>query len=131
LSYLDKHSSRNRTHQCTSKKVIHGATTFSVYLGWITVAPIANIAALLVALGWDSHNITAICITVAIILIALLLTLINIYIRGDVTYAGVIVWALTGIIYKQLNTWLISYIAGFGIITILIIKILKKTDRLR
>jgi len=69
-------------------------TTFSVYLGWITVAPIANVAALLVDLGWDAYNTTAIYITVAMILIALVLTVLNTYIRGDVAYAAVLVCSL-------------------------------------
>ena len=105
-------------------------TTFSVYLGWITVAPIANVAALLVDLGWDAYNNTAIYITVAMILIALVLTVVNTYIRGDVAYAAVIVWALGGIIQKQMNTWLIPWVAGFSIIVIIAALALKKTGHL-
>ena len=105
-------------------------TTFSVYLGWITVAPIANIAALLVSLGWDPYNITAIYTTAAVILIALLLTLINIYIRGDVAYAAVLVWALGGIVFKQMDTWLVPYVALLSIIAIIVGVVLKKTGKL-
>ena len=105
-------------------------TTFSVYLGWITVAPIANVAALLVDLGWNAYNTTAIYITVAMILIALVLTVLNTYIRGDIAYAAVLVWALGGIIQKQMNTFLIPWVAGFSIIVIIAALALKKTGRL-
>jgi hypothetical protein len=105
-------------------------TTFSVYLGWITVAPIANVAALLVALGWNAYNITAIYITAAMILVALFLTLANTYTRGDVAYASVLIWALGGIVQKQMNTWLIPYVAGLSIIGIIFGMVLKKTGRI-
>ena len=112
------------------KKLFMVHTTFSVYLGWITVAPIANVAALLVANGWDGYNTTAVYLTVAMILVALVLTLINTYVRGDVSYAAVLVWALGGIVQKQMNTELIPYVAGFGILAIIIGLVLKKTGRL-
>jgi len=110
------------------RNMVH--TTFSVYLGWITVAPIANVAALLVDLGWNAYNTTAIYITVAMILIALVLTVLNTYIRGDIAYAAVLVWALGGIIQKQMNTFLIPWVAGFSIIVIIAALALKKTGRL-
>ena len=110
------------------RNMVH--TTFSVYLGWITVAPIANIAALLVDIGWAPYNVTAIYITCAMILIALVLTVVNTYTRGDVGYAAVLVWALGGIVQKQMNTWLIPYVAGFSIIAIIAVLALKKTGRL-
>jgi hypothetical protein len=116
--------------EVTKKKLYMVHTTFSVYLGWITVAPIANVAALLVATGWDGYNSTAVYITVAMILIALVLTLVNTYVRGDVAYAAVLVWALGGIVQKQLGTRLIPYVAGFSIIIILIGLVFKKTGRL-
>ncbi|TRO53230.1 hypothetical protein E2P71_06500 [Candidatus Bathyarchaeota archaeon] len=105
-------------------------TTFSVYLGWITVAPIANVAALLVALGWDAYNITAIYITAALILIALLLGVIYIYTRGDIAYAAVLIWALIGIAVKQMNTWLLPYVAGFSVVIMVVVIILKKMGKL-
>ena len=105
-------------------------TTFSVYLGWITVAPIANVAALLVGIGWDGFNITSLYITATMILIALIITLVYIYDRGDIAYAAVIVWALGGIVQKQMNTFLIPWVAGLSIAAIIIAAVLKKMGRL-
>ena len=102
---------------------------FSVYLGWITVAPIANVAALLVAFGMNAYNLTAIYLTCAMIIIALFLTITNTYIRGDVAYAAVLIWALGGIIQKQMNTMFIPYFAGLSILVILTVLGLKKWER--
>jgi hypothetical protein len=114
----------------SKKKLYMVHTTFSVYLGWITVAPIANVAALLVANGWNGFNTMAIYITSAMIVVALVLTLVNTYVRGDVAYAAVIVWALGGIIQKQMNTWLIPYVAGFCMVIIIVGVVLRKTGKL-
>jgi hypothetical protein len=110
------------------KYMVH--TAFSVYLGWITVAPIANVAALIASLGYDTYNITAIYGTSAMILIALILTAVNTYIRGDEAYAAVIIWALGGIIQKQMNTWLIPWVASISIIVIILGLVLKKMGKL-
>ena len=70
---------------------------FSLYLGWITVATIANIASVSNYLGWNGFGIAEpiwamIMIGTAVIVAALLL--IN---RRNLAYAGVLVWALFGI----------------------------------
>jgi hypothetical protein len=92
---------------------------FSVYLGWITVAPIANIVAFLVSSGWDSYGTTAAYWTVLVIAVAVALTLVNLWTRGDAAYSLVIVWAFSGIIYKQMAEPLIPYAAGLGALVIL------------
>lgn len=92
---------------------------FSVYLGWITVAPIANVVAFLVSAGWESYGTTAIYWMIVVIAVAVALTLANLWTRGDVAYSLVIVWALGGIVYKQMGEALIPYAAGLGIVVIL------------
>ncbi|MBE2220742.1 MAG: tryptophan-rich sensory protein [Anaerolineae bacterium] len=72
-------------------------TTFSLYLGWITVATIANIASVLGYLGWNGFGIdgqiwSAIMMMVAVVVAGLLL-----FNRRNLAYAGVLVWALFGI----------------------------------
>ena len=91
---------------------------FSVYLGWITVAPIANVVAALVSISWDGLGLGEVTWTVAIIAVAVILTLLNIHTRVDVGYALVIVWALGGIIVKQMTIQSIVTTAGLGIIAI-------------
>ena len=74
---------------------------FSVYLGWITIASIANVAVTLVSIGWDGFGISQETWTALIIVIALLITLLVIATRKDIAYGLVIIWALLGIAVKQ------------------------------
>ena len=99
---------------------------FSVYLGWITVATIANVVALLVYLRWDGFGIGEVSWTILMISIAVLLTVVNINIRVDVGYTAVILWALGGIIVKQMATQSIVFTAGFGIVLLLSFTIYKR-----
>lgn len=74
--------------------------TFSIYLGWITVATVANITDVLDYLKWDHFGIAP-EIWMSIILAAVLViaALMN-FTRRDVAYAMVILWALAGIAVK-------------------------------
>ncbi len=74
---------------------------FSVYLGWITVASIANVAAALVSVGWDGFGLSAETWAIIAIVVALIVTLVVIIARRDIAYSLVIVWALAGIAAKQ------------------------------
>lgn len=85
---------------------------FSVYLGWITVAPIANVAAALISVGWYGGGLGEVLWTDLVIAIALAITLAVLYTRSDIGYGLVIVWALGGIIVKQAGEQSIVYTAG-------------------
>lgn len=114
----------------SSKKLIMVHTTFSVYLGWITVATIANITALLVDFGFPAFDTRAIYLTSAMVLVAMVLTMINTCIRGDVAYAAVILWAQGGIVQKQIDTQIIPLAAGISIGVIILTLVLKKAGLL-
>jgi benzodiazapine receptor len=74
---------------------------FSVYLGWITVATIANVASALVSIQWDGFGLASETWAVLVIAVALLITLAVIVTRKDVAYSLVLVWALVGIAVNQ------------------------------
>jgi hypothetical protein len=74
---------------------------FSVYLGWITVATVANIADWLYFVGWDGFGIPAQIWAVIMIAVASLLGLAMAILRRDVGYLAVLVWAFVGIAVKQ------------------------------
>jgi hypothetical protein len=74
---------------------------FSVYLGWITIASIANIAATLVSVNWNGFGISPEAWAIIIITIALLITISVVLTRKDIAYGLVVIWALLGIIVKQ------------------------------
>jgi hypothetical protein len=92
-----------QTH--TSKKeryMVH--LPFSVYFGWITVATIANVTALLVDINWNRFGLSESFWTVTVIIVAIILGLILLFLRNDIAYALVIDWALLGILIKRLST---------------------------
>jgi len=91
---------------------------FSIYLGWITVAPIANVVAALVSINWDGFGLGDVTWTIVMISVAVILTLLNIQTRFDIGYTLVIIWALGGIIVKQMAIQSIVMTAGLGIIGI-------------
>jgi benzodiazapine receptor len=74
---------------------------FSVYLGWITIASIANMSVFLVSENWDGFGIGAETWATLIIVVALILTVLVLATRKDIAYSLVIIWALVGIAVKQ------------------------------
>lgn len=75
--------------------------TFGVYLGWISIATIANVTALLVNYNWGGFGIpeqawTIIMIAAGTVIVSLTL------LRLDNPFIGLsVVWAFTGIIIKR------------------------------
>ena len=76
---------------------------FSVYLGWITVATIANTTAVLVWAGVPPFTPTAVILTIFVIIVAILISILMLWIKRDIAYSLVIIWALIGIIVKRLD----------------------------
>jgi hypothetical protein len=74
---------------------------FSVYLGWITVATVANITDWLYYIGWDGFGIPAEAWAVIMLVVASLLGLVMALTRRDAGYLSVLVWAFAGIAVKQ------------------------------
>jgi hypothetical protein len=74
---------------------------FSIYLGWITVATVANVTSLLDYLKWGGFGLAPELwmgiVLAAVLVIAVLMN----FTRRDVAYAAVILWALAGISVKH------------------------------
>jgi len=103
-----------------SKERLYVHLPFSVYLGWITVAPIANVAAALTAINWDGWGISDVAWTILVIIIAMIITLSVIIKRKDIAFSLVIVWALIGIIVKQIENQSIFITASVSAVIIMI-----------
>jgi benzodiazapine receptor len=97
---------------------------FSVYLGWITVATIANIAAALVSLGQPELILGAVNWTILVIVVAVLITGLVLWKRRDLGYAAVLVWALVGIYVKQSALAPVAYTAIIGAAVVAIYSIM-------
>jgi len=106
---------------------------FSVYLGWITVATIANVGAALVSVQWDGFGLTGDRWGILVIAVALLITLTVIALRKDVAYGLVLVWALVGIAVKQsahpdiaLAAEVSAVVIAIALVTVILVSRLKR-----
>lgn len=70
---------------------------FTIYLSWICVATIANIAAWLVSLDWNGGTISPEVWTIVMMIIAAVLGIIITIRFKRPAFAGVVAWALLGI----------------------------------
>ena len=107
---------------------------FSVYLGWICVATIANVTTFLVSIGWDGGGIAPQNWAILMILIAALLGIMMIFKYGDVAFTAVIIWAFYGIYSKQSSIQLsgsenVALVAKYAMTLILIYSVLTFVGR--
>lgn len=99
----------------------------SLYLGWISVATVVNVAIALYSLNWGGGGISPAVWTVILMGVAFAIALIVMIRHQDPTYVLVIVWALVAIAIKHSNTPLIA-IAGslLAIALVLLLWVLPK-----
>ena len=98
---------------------------FSIYLGWITVAAVANITDWLYLIRWDGFGISAQVWTVIMLGVASLLGLVMALTRNDIGYLSVLVWAFTGIAVKQGSAPFVAVTAWITAILMLILLVLS------
>jgi hypothetical protein len=107
---------------------------FSVYLGWITVATIANVTVVLDYLGWNGWGISPQVWTVIMLFAGLVIATAMSLTRSDVAYSLVLIWAYAGIAVKHGDTpvvavtaWVTAALIGL----MLVIGVLLKRGRRR
>jgi len=76
---------------------------FSVYLGWITIATIANVTALMVDINWNAWGLGEQFWAVAVIIVGIAIALSILFTRKDIFYCLVVDWAILGILLKRLS----------------------------
>ena len=110
---------------------------FSVYLGWISIATIANVTALLVKINWNKFGIGDQVWTVILIAVGILITLITLFLRNDIFYCLVVVWAFVGILLKRIAdssvadlSVLVASIAGISLIVLAIVLQLARKKKI-
>jgi hypothetical protein len=74
---------------------------FGIYLGWICIATIANVTALIVQYNWQGFGISQETWTIILILIGALITSLAVYRFNNLFIALSVIWAFTGIILKR------------------------------
>jgi benzodiazapine receptor len=81
---------------------------FSIYLGWITVATIANVTSVLYYLNWNGWGIRPeVWAVIMLVVGACIASAVSIS-RGDIAYVLVIVWAFAGIAVKHAATPIVA-----------------------
>jgi hypothetical protein len=120
ITYLRLGTGRSSVSQAETWTV---RVPISIYLGWITVATVANVTSLLNFLNWDGFGIAPEVwmwiVLAAVLVIAVLMN----FTRRDIAFAAVILWALAGISIKHADvpavaipTWI-----TFGLVAITLV----------
>lgn len=107
--------------------------TFSIYLGWISVATIVNISYVLVEKGWGGFGLSDVTWTIILLVVATLLAVWFRISQADWIYPLVFVWAFIGIGVKNIEDYSnVAYVAYALAAVILVMTLLggkiKKSD---
>jgi len=103
---------------------------FSIYLGWIAVATIANVTAVLSYWRWDGWGISPELWTVVMLVVGGALAVAALLTRRDVAYALVAIWALAGITVKNVTTTTVataSALVALVVALVLVVQALRRT----
>lgn len=94
-------NSAARKNLLTFREKIFLRLPFSLYLGWITVATIANISAFLVSIQWNRFGVSESVWMMVILGIGTIIAMADIILGRDVAYGLVVIWAYAGILIKH------------------------------
>ncbi|MBD2209619.1 tryptophan-rich sensory protein [Nostoc linckia FACHB-104] len=97
----------------------------SIYLSWISVATIVNIACALYFQGWNGWGISAEAWTITLLLIATAIAVFIVLQRQDIAYTGVTLWAILAIAIKHWNNPILRNVALALVIALVLITIIK------
>lgn len=95
-----------RTVSTAESRCVH--LPFSIYLGWISVATVANVSTVLYQLGWAGGPLSPEVWTAIMVVVAGVLGIAMIVLRNEIGYPLVIVWALVGIWVARRATPLVA-----------------------
>ena len=80
---------------------------FSIYLGWATVATIANVTSTLYAIGWSGWGIAPEAWAAIMLGVATVVGVLVFLTRRDFAFVLVLIWAFAGIAIKHSSTTLV------------------------
>ncbi len=102
---------------------------FSLYLGWISVATIVNVASALYISRWNGWGITAQNWTVIMLVVGAVVAAIVAFQRSDVTFTTVFIWAYVAIALRQLDNpiiWLTAVAAAIILAVLLVFSLMRQ-----
>ncbi len=99
---------------------------FSIYLGWISVATIVNIASALYSSNWDGWGINGTYWTAIMLVVATIIAAIVAIKRADIAFTCVFIWAYVAIAVRHLNNPTISVTAIASAIALVILLLFSR-----
>lgn len=118
-------------HSALRRQVWQVNAPFSIYLGWISVATIVNIASALYASNWNGWGISPPTWTAIMLVVGAVVGAIAAFQRGDVAFTLVFVWAYVAIAIRQAAVPTIWIPAVVGAIALVIILLLGRRQQLQ
>jgi translocator protein len=105
---------------------------FSIYLGWVSVAAIANVTSTLDYLKWDGGGIPPQAWALVMLAVGVVLALAMSLTRADLAYVLVLIWAYVGIAVKQSGAPLVANAAlvAAGVLGLLVVWSVLRRRRL-
>jgi hypothetical protein len=106
--------------------------SFGIYLGWICIATIANVTALLVHYNWNGFGISDEIWTIIMISAGALIAVLSLYRLHNPFLGLAVIWAFIGIILKRQQDFLsIVITSGIAIILVAIVTFVTFVTLLR
>jgi len=102
---------------------------FGIYLGWICIATIANVTALLVNSGWNAFNVPQVTWTIIMIAVGALLIGLTVYRLKNPFIGLAVIWAFMGIAIKRQDDYKSIFITA--VIALIIVALLTTWGFLR
>jgi len=96
---------------------------FSIYLGWITVATIANVTQFLDYLGWNGFGFSDEVWFLIVLVVAILIAVAMAFTRRDVAYLLVLAWAFYGLNVQHAGSTVVSGSAVVATIIVLLLAV--------
>lgn len=96
---------------------------FSLYTAWITVAMIANVSVLQLAMGWDNLGVSAASWTILKLALAGAIAAIVVLRRGDLAFGLVVAWAGYGIMINQAGAPIVAGAAAMLTALVLLLSV--------
>lgn len=104
---------------------------FSIYLGWITVATVANVTSVLDFVNWGRFGLSEELWYVLVLAVATGIAAAMALTRTDIAYLGVIVWAFVGIAVKFPDTPAVFTSTIIAIVVVALLLVYSVISRVR
>lgn len=93
----------------------------SIYLGWISVATIVNVAVVLYNLGWNAWGLNYQIWTIIMLTIAFIIATFVIQNRRDFIFPSVFIWAFVAIAFRNFDNLSVAAVAIIEAVILLVL----------